>query len=44
MGNIAHRAGNISMKYDAKANTFDSPEANAFIKASYRKGYELPEV
>ena len=44
MGNIAHRAGNLSMKYDAKANTFDSPEANAFIKASYRKGYELPEV
>ena len=44
MGNIAHRAGNISMKYDAKANTFDRPEANAFIKASYRKGYELPEV
>ena len=44
MGNIAHRAGNISMKYDAKANSFDSPEANAFIKASYRKGYELPEV
>jgi hypothetical protein len=44
MGNIAHRVGNTALAYDAKAGTFDKPEANALIKDTYRKGYELPKV
>ncbi len=43
MGNIAHRIGNVSMNYDAKTNTFDNPAANAMIKATYRKGYEISD-
>ncbi len=44
MGNIAHRVGNTALAYDAKTGTFDKPEANALIKDTYRKGYELPTV
>ena len=44
MANIAHRVGNTALNYDAKASTFDRPEANALIKDTYRKGYELPKV
>ena len=44
MGNIAHRVGNVSLAYDAKANTFDNPAATALVKASYRKGYEIPDL
>ncbi|MCX7006111.1 MAG: hypothetical protein NTY53_02490, partial [Kiritimatiellaeota bacterium] len=43
MANIAYRLGNISLNYDAAANTFDNPEANKQIKSSYRKGYEIPK-
>ena len=43
MGNIAHRVGNDALTYDAKANAFDKPEANALVKDTYRKGYEIPE-
>ena len=44
MGNIAHRVGNTALAYDAKAGTFDRPEANALIKDTYRKGYEIPDT
>jgi len=43
MGNIAHRVGNIALKYDAKAGRFDNDAANALAKPPYRKGYEIPE-
>ncbi len=44
MGNIAHRVGNTALTYDAKTGSFDKPEANALVKDTYRKGYELPKV
>lgn len=44
MGNIAHRVGNVAMNYDPVSGKFDNQDANAMIKASYRKGYELPVV
>lgn len=43
MGNIAHRAGNTALVYDAKTGTFDKDEANRLIKPTYRKGYEIPD-
>ena len=43
MGNIAHRLGNISLNYDAKAVAFDNAEASKLIKDTYRKGYEIPD-
>ena len=44
MGNIAHRIGNAALKYDAQAGVFDKAEANALIKDTYRKGYEIPDA
>ena len=43
MGNIAHRAGNVSLTYDPKTGTFDDDKANKLVKGKYRKGYEIPE-
>ena len=43
MGNIAHRAGNTALAWDAEACRFDKDEANRLIKPSYRAGYEIPE-
>jgi len=43
MGNIAHRVGNVMLQVDAANERFDNEEANALIKPSYRKGYEIPE-
>ena len=43
MGNIAHRAGNVALQVDARNERFDNDRANALIKPSYRKGYEIPE-
>ena len=43
MGNIAHRIGNTALKYDAATGRFDQERANAMIKPSYRKGYEIAE-
>ena len=41
MANIAHRIGNVSLKYDtAKENFYDNSEANKLIKRVYRKEYE----
>jgi len=44
MANIAHRVGNASLLFDTASERFvDHPEANAWIKRKYRKGYEPPE-
>ena len=43
MGNIAHRAGNRSLGYDAKTGRFDDADANKLITHPYRKGFEVPE-
>jgi len=43
MGNIAHRAGNLSLGYDVKTGRFDDADANKLITHAYRKGFEIPE-
>ncbi len=43
MANIAHRVGNVGMRYDTETGTFDNEKANALIKDEYRKGFEIPE-
>ena len=42
MGNIAHRIGNFALVYDAASGRFDDDRANALLKPTYRKGYEIP--
>lgn len=44
MSNIAHKVGNVTLRYDAKTCQFDNEEANGLIKNTYRKGYEIPET
>ena len=42
MANIAHRVGNVTLKWDDKKNRFsDNDEANQLIKRQYTKGYEF---
>ena len=44
LANIAHRVGNQTLKYDAKAEKFiDHAQANQLVKRDYRKKYEIPE-
>ncbi len=44
MANIAHRTGNITLKFDPETEKFvDNPEANLMLKRRYRKPYEIPE-
>jgi predicted dehydrogenase len=43
LGNIAYRTGKV-LKFDAKTETTDSPEANKLLGREYRKGFELPNV
>jgi predicted dehydrogenase len=44
MGNIACRAGNKQLLFDANTELFtNSKEANRLAKGTYRKGYELPD-
>ena len=43
LGNIAYRTGK-TLKFDAKTETTDSPEANKLLGREYRKGFELPKV
>lgn len=43
LGNIAFRTGKV-LKFDAKTETTDSPEANKLLGREYRKGFELPAV
>ena len=45
MANIAHRLGNVGIKFDGKAERFvDNESANRMIKRVYRKRYEVPEL
>lgn len=43
LGNIAYRTGK-TLKFDARTETTDSPEANKLLGREYRKGFELPAV
>jgi len=43
LGNIAYRTGKV-IRFDAKTETTDSPEANKLLGREYRKGFELPTV
>ncbi|MBN9118779.1 MAG: Gfo/Idh/MocA family oxidoreductase [Planctomycetes bacterium] len=43
LGNIAYRTGK-TLRFDAKTETTDSPEANKLLGREYRKGFELPAV
>jgi predicted dehydrogenase len=43
LGNIAYRTSK-TLKFDAKTEQTDSPEANKLLGREYRKGFELPAV
>jgi len=43
MANIAHRAGNTLLHYDPASRSFDNPDADALLKSTYRRGYEIPD-
>jgi len=42
LGNVAYRAGERELKWDAATGTSDSKEANAFLAIEPRKGWEWP--
>ena len=42
-GHIAWRTGK-KLRFDARSETFDEPEANHYIGRKHRKGFELPEI
>lgn len=42
-GNIAWRVGE-RLRFDAKTETFDKPEANKLLGREHRKGFELPKI
>jgi predicted dehydrogenase len=44
MANVAHRVGNRKIRFDARTERFEDPEANSLLGRSYRAGYEVPEV
>lgn len=44
MANIAHRAGNRLLKYDASTERFDLPEANKLLRRNDRKAYAVPDI
>jgi len=43
LSNIAHKAGNAALRYDAQTGTFDNEKANRLIKDTYCQSYELPD-
>ena len=43
MANVALRAGNTALNYDAEAGSFHNDKADALIKRTYRPDYEVPE-
>ena len=44
MTNIAHRLGNLKLRFDAQAERFiDNAEANKLLKRSYREKYKIPD-
>ena len=44
MANIAHRAGDKALNFDAQTGRFDDAGANKLIKRHYRKGFEIPDA
>ena len=45
MGNISYRLDGRKLKFDAATETFpNDPEANAFLKRTYREPYVVPEI
>jgi hypothetical protein len=45
LANISYRVGNKKLAFDAATETFrDAPEANQFLKRSYRAPWAVPEV
>lgn len=43
LGGVASRFPNEDLKWDSAALRFDKTEANAFVKRTYRSGWETPE-
>lgn len=44
LGNIAHRVGNLKLRFDPTRERFiDNAEANKLVKRKYHKKYEVPE-
>lgn len=43
MANVAHRVGNKKLWFDAARERFDSADANALLRRTYRPGYAVPE-
>ena len=44
MANIAHRVGNLKLRFDPKTQRFiGNDDANRLLKRTYRKNYEIPE-
>ena len=41
-GGVASRFPQTTIKWDSSALRFDLAEANAFVRRSYRKGWEVP--
>ncbi|HEY7120321.1 MAG TPA: Gfo/Idh/MocA family oxidoreductase [Tepidisphaeraceae bacterium] len=41
LGNVAHRAGNKKLDWDARRLTTNDATANSFLTREYRKGWEL---
>ncbi len=41
MGGVAERIPNVTHRWDASKRCFDSAEANAIVKSSYREGWKL---
>ncbi|MDR3261517.1 MAG: Gfo/Idh/MocA family oxidoreductase [Tannerella sp.] len=44
IGNIGARIGGAALVYDDQTKTFDVPEANKFIRPSYRSPWKFPEI
>ena len=41
-GEIAERVAGTKLAWDPKLRAFDCAAANAFLKSSYRRGWEIP--
>lgn len=44
LGNIAARMSGTALKFDDKKKSFNSKEANKYLKPKYRKPYQFPEI
>lgn len=43
LGNIGARMGGTALIYDEQARTFNTPEADKYLKPAYRKPWEFPK-